>query len=59
MGNLNEWLDFPIEKWELLSKKNKFKNSLIMTKSTVSLPIYPLLSEANAKKIAKIIIKIK
>ena len=30
-----------------------------MTKSTVSLPIYPLLSEANAKKIAKIIIKIK
>lgn len=49
----------PIEKWELLSKKNKFKNSLIMTKSTVSLPIYPLLSEANAKKIAKIIIKIK
>lgn len=49
----------PIEKWELLSKKKKFKNSLKMTKSTISLPIYPLLSYKNAKKIAKLVTKLK
>lgn len=49
----------PIENWELLSKKKKFKNSLMMTTSTVSLPIYPLLSEKNAKKIGRIVAKIK
>ena len=49
----------PIKRWELLSKKTKFKNSLAMTKSTVSLPIYPFLSEDNARKIAKIVKKIR
>ncbi len=44
----------PIEKWELLSGKSKFKNSIRMTEETLSLPIYPTLSLKDAKRIAQI-----
>ena len=47
----------PIETWELLSKKKKFKNAINMTKKTVSIPLYPSLSLKNAKKIANIVKK--
>lgn len=48
----------PIEKWELLSKDKKFKNALNLSKTTVSLPIYPKLSLKNATLIGKLLKKI-
>lgn len=44
----------PIEDWELLGAPDKFPHALNLTKSTVSLPIYPALTEEQAKNIALI-----
>jgi len=41
----------PIEDWELLDKSELFPNALNLTKCTVSLPIYPLLSDYEVNKI--------
>ena len=45
----------PIEKWELISKNEKFVNAINLTQSSVSLPIYPELTEEKALEIAKIV----
>jgi len=37
----------PIEDWELLSNDLKYKNAFNLTQTTLSLPIYPLLSNKN------------
>ena len=42
----------PTEDWELLGEPALFPNALRLTKETVSLPIYPSLSDEDAKKIA-------
>ena len=49
----------PIEDWELLGHKNKFKNAYAMTQRTISLPIYPRLNLEDASKIAKFVKKIQ
>lgn len=43
----------PIEEWELLGTPENYPHALSLTKSTVSLPIYPTLTEDQAKKIAQ------
>ena len=43
----------PIEEWELLGAPENFPHALSLTKSTVSLPIYPTLTEGQAKYIAQ------
>lgn len=45
----------PIEEWELLDDLKGYKNAKEMTRSTVSLPIYPSLTELEAKRIAQIV----
>lgn len=42
----------PTEDWELLGEPALFPNALRLTKETVSLPIYPSLSDKDAEKIA-------
>ena len=42
----------PTEDWELLGEPALFPNALRLTKETVSLPIYPSLSDEDAEKIA-------
>jgi len=37
----------PVEDWELLGHKDLFPNAYKLTKSTVSLPIYPSLKESE------------
>lgn len=41
----------PVEDWELLGKEDFFPNALSLTRSTVSLPLYPALSDSDVKKI--------
>ena len=41
----------PIQDWELLGEKKYFPNALKFTLETVSLPIYPLLSDSDVEKI--------
>ena len=48
----------PIEDWELLGDGNSFRNSYNLTQTTLSLPIYPLLSNENIFKIIKQLDKI-
>ena len=45
----------PIERWELISKDEKFVNAINLTQNSVSLPIYPDLTENKALEIAKIV----
>ena len=49
----------PLEKFELLSKKNKYKNSLKFTGKTVSLPCYPSLTTGQLQHIGKALKEIK
>lgn len=44
----------PIEDWELLDASDAHHNAKALTRSTVSLPIYPSLSEEDAKRIAQV-----
>jgi perosamine synthetase len=44
----------PIEEWELLDASEVHHNAKALTRSTVSLPIYPSLSEQDAKRIAQV-----
>ena len=44
----------PIEDWELLDASDAHHNAKALTRSTVSLPIYPSLSEQDAKRIAQV-----
>lgn len=41
----------PTEDWELLGNKDSFPNALDLTKGTVSLPIYPSLTDENVDMI--------
>jgi dTDP-4-amino-4,6-dideoxygalactose transaminase len=41
----------PIQDWELLGEKKDFPNALKLTLETVSLPLYPLLSDSDVGKI--------
>lgn len=41
----------PTEDWELLGNKDSFPNALDLTKETVSLPIYPSLTDENVDMI--------
>lgn len=41
----------PIEDWELLGRKELFPNAYDMTQETVSLPIYPSLTDYDVKKV--------
>jgi perosamine synthetase len=45
----------PIEDWELLGRKELFPNAFNMTQKTVSLPLYPLLTDCDIKKIINIV----
>ncbi|CAK8721708.1 Aminotransferase DegT [Candidatus Electrothrix gigas] len=45
----------PIEDWELLGQSNLFPNAHYLTQHTVSLPIYPSLSDIEIYKIIKTI----
>lgn len=45
----------PIEDWELLGPGGSFPNSFKLTQTTVSLPIYPSLTEGEVKKIIGIL----
>ena len=45
----------PLEEYELLDMQKKFPIAKDLTHKTVSLPIYPTLSEDNVTKIAKIV----
>lgn len=49
----------PLEKFELLSKNNKYKNSLKFTGKTVSLPCYPSLTTGQLQHISKALKEIK
>ncbi len=42
----------PIEDWELLGGGSAFPNALHLTKTTVSLPLFPTLKDEQAEKIA-------
>ncbi len=42
----------PLEEWELLGDAADFPNASQLCRATVSLPIYPSLSEADARRIA-------
>ena len=48
----------PVEDWELLGKGSNFKNAFYFTKNTVSLPIYPNLSEQEVESIIRKLKKI-
>ncbi len=48
----------PIEGWELLGKPEKFPLAVRLTKETVSLPIYPSLTNGDVKKIISVIKKL-
>lgn len=41
----------PIEEWELLGRGQLFPNALRLTKGTVSLPLYPALSDADVTRV--------
>ena len=41
----------PIQDWELLGEKKDFPNALKLTLETLSLPLYPLLSDSDVEKI--------
>ncbi|CAN5233215.1 DegT/DnrJ/EryC1/StrS family aminotransferase [soil metagenome] len=45
----------PLEDCELLGDGKKFPHALALTRSTVSLPVYPTLAEHDAEKIAHIV----
>lgn len=45
----------PIENWELLGKGKNFKNAYELTKKTVSLPIYPSLTNEEVEKILSVL----
>lgn len=47
----------PVEDWELLGSSDLFPNAIIMTKETVSLPIYPSLSDEDVDLIFSVLIK--
>lgn len=42
----------PIEDWELLGEESAYPNALRLTKTTVSLPLFPTLKDEQAEKIA-------
>lgn len=44
----------PIEDWELLGEAAQFPHAWQLTKTTVSLPLYPSLTDEQAEKIARI-----
>ena len=46
----------PIENWELLGKGKNFKNAYELTKKTVSLPIYPSLTNEEVEKILSVLV---
>lgn len=45
----------PIEDWELLGEKELFPNAYRLTQQTVSLPIYPSLTDYDVKKIITVV----
>ena len=45
----------PIENWELLGKGKNFKNAYELTKKTISLPIYPSLTNEEVEKILSVL----
>ena len=45
----------PLEKWELLNRSLKYRNSLKLTSQTISLPCYPSLKKKELKKIEQAI----
>lgn len=49
----------PIEEWELLGDKTLFPHALNLTISTVSLPVYPSLSDTDVNRIISIISSVK
>ena len=49
----------PLETWELLSKNKKLKNSIQLTKNTISLPCYPSLKKKDLIKIEQAIDKLQ
>ena len=51
LNKKNIKLIVPIEDWELLGAPIFFKNALNLTHETVSLPIYPNLSDEEVKRI--------
>ena len=44
----------PIQDWELLGGKKYFPNALTLTCETVSLPLYPLLSDSDVERIISV-----
>lgn len=47
----------PTEDWEIIGNKDLLKNSMSLTKETVSLPIYPSLSDVDLNLILSILVK--
>lgn len=45
----------PIEDWELLGNARLFLNAFSLTQRTVSLPIYPLIRDADVKRIIDVV----
>lgn len=45
----------PLEDWELLDSANKFPNAAELTKTTVSLPLYPSLSDSDINAIISVV----
>jgi len=44
----------PVEDWELLDKSSNFKNAFYFTKNTVSLPIYPSLTNEEIETVLSV-----
>ena len=44
----------PIEQWELLDQPERHPHALELSRTTVSLPLYPSLSDEDAHRIAAI-----
>ena len=47
----------PTEDWELLGNQTSFPNSLKLSKETVSLPIYPSLTNEQVNIILSVLVK--
>ena len=45
----------PLQRWELLSKSKKYKNSIDLSSQTISLPCYPSLKKKELIRIEQVI----
>lgn len=55
LGQLDIKAIVPIEDWELIGSADSFPNAYELTQTTVSLPIYPTLTNEQARTIARVV----